>query len=68
MSSPLESPVIRYGIGIISASIAALVAFAFVDGTIRWVILGVAAIDLVVTPQILRLAVENNAGGREQAS
>ncbi|SDY38421.1 hypothetical protein [Halobellus clavatus] len=56
MPSPLDSPVVRYGMSLMSAAAVAVVAFAFLDGTIRWVALGIAALELVVTPQILKQA------------
>lgn len=57
-SQIMASPVFRYGYACISAAIIAFIAFAFLDGTIRWVALGIAVIDIVVTPQILKRVVE----------
>jgi hypothetical protein len=58
MSSPLSSPVIRYGYACMSAAIIAVIAFTVLDGTIRWVALGIAVIDFVVTPQVLKRVAE----------
>jgi hypothetical protein len=44
--------------GLFSATIVLVVAFLFVDGVVRWAMVGVAAIDLVATPYILGLAME----------
>lgn len=57
MGSPFENPVIRYGMGLSSAAIVAFVAFAFFDGTIRWLMVGFAVIEIVVLPQMLKQAV-----------
>ena len=56
MSSIFASPAIRYGISFINAAVVALIAFAFLEGTIRWVALGIAALEVIVTPQILKHA------------
>jgi hypothetical protein len=60
MSSPLNSPVIRYGYACMSAAIIAVIAFTVLDGTIKWVALGIAVIELVVTPQILKRVAESS--------
>jgi hypothetical protein len=39
-----------------SAAVIALIAFGFLEGTIRWVALGIAALEVIVTPQILKHA------------
>ncbi|MFC5278428.1 hypothetical protein ACFPM1_06605 [Halorubrum rubrum] len=56
MPSIFDSPTIRYGISFVNAAVIALIAFAFLEGTIRWVALGIAAIEVIVTPQILKHA------------
>jgi hypothetical protein len=61
MSSPLERPLVRYGIGFVGATTIAVVAFVFFDGTLRLALLGLAVVDAVVTPQVLRLAAEREA-------
>ncbi|WP_336358295.1 hypothetical protein [Haloarcula sp. CGMCC 1.6347] len=59
MPSPFENPVVRYGIPLVSATVVAAVAFLFLEGTIRYVALGIAALEVVVTPQILKQAASN---------
>ncbi|EMA17119.1 hypothetical protein [Haloarcula amylolytica] len=59
MPSPFENPVVRYGIPLVSAAVVAAVAFLFLEGTIRYVALGIAALEVVVTPQILKQAASN---------
>jgi len=56
MPSIFHSPAIRYGISFVNAAVIALIAFAFLEGTIRWVALGIAALEVIVTPQILKHA------------
>jgi hypothetical protein len=56
MPSIFDSPAIRYDISFVNAAVIALIAFAFLEGTIRWVALGIAALEVVVTPQILKHA------------
>ena len=56
MPSIFHSPAIRYGISFVSATVIALIAFAFLKGTVRWVALGIAALEVIVTPQILKQA------------
>jgi hypothetical protein len=57
--NPLERPLVRHGIGVSGALIVAFVAFAFLEGTIQLLAYGIALLDAIVTPQILRMAVEN---------
>lgn len=56
MSSPFESPLVRYGMAFSSASIVVFVGWEFFDGTAQLVAYLLAAIELVVTPQILKAA------------
>ncbi|MFA1609866.1 hypothetical protein [Halobellus rubicundus] len=56
MPSPFQSPVVRYGLSISNALIIAGIAYFFLDGTIRWVALGIAVLEVIVTPQILKRA------------
>ena len=56
MSAPLETPLVHYGIGLSSAVVLAVVAFAFLDGTIRWLVLGLAVVEALVVPQFLKRA------------
>jgi hypothetical protein len=61
MSSPLENPVIRYGYPLGTAAIIVFIALVFLDGTIRWVALGIAVLEIVVAPLILKRVAENSA-------
>lgn len=61
MSSLLEKPIIRYGYPLVTAAIIVLIAFFLLDGTIRWIALGIAVLEIIVTPQILKRVAENNA-------
>lgn len=56
MSSPFESPLVRYGIAFSDAAVVALVGREFFDGTAQLVAYLIAALGLVVTPQILKAA------------
>jgi hypothetical protein len=58
----LSNPIFRYGQATMSAVLIAAVAFSLVDDTtVRAVMLLVAALDVVVTPQILKRAGEQAA-------
>ncbi|WP_336337078.1 hypothetical protein [Haloarcula brevis] len=59
MPSPFENPIVRYGIPLVSATVIAAIAFLLLDGTIRYVALGIAMLEVVVTPQILKQAAAN---------
>jgi len=41
------------------ALIVAFVAFAFLEGTIQLIVYGVALLDAIVTPQLLKMTVED---------
>lgn len=60
MSASFSNPAIRYGITFINAAIISVIAFTILDGTIRWVALGIAALEVVITPQILDRAGARN--------
>ena len=63
MSTPLENPMVRYGIGLSGAAIVAFVAVFYLDGVARYAALGVAVLDAVLTPKILEKAAESDGGG-----
>ncbi|CCQ36839.1 uncharacterized protein Nmlp_2685 [Natronomonas moolapensis 8.8.11] len=54
MPSIFDNPTVRYGVTFFNAAVVAVIAFALLDGTIRWVALGIAALEVIVTPQILK--------------
>ena len=58
MSSPLEKPVVRYGMGLSSAAVLAFVAFTFLEGTMRWIVLAFAVAEILIVPQFLKWAGE----------
>lgn len=60
MSSPLESPLFRYGIGISGAIILVVVGTFFLEPPIRYVVYAMAVLDAVVTPWILERAMEQD--------
>ena len=51
--SSFQSPLVRYGIALPSAAVVAGIGFSMFDGTARLVAFGIAALELVVVPQIL---------------
>ncbi|WP_049900499.1 hypothetical protein [Natrinema altunense] len=64
MSSPLENPAIRYGMGFSSAVLLCVVAFVFLEeGLTRWFVLGLAVIEITIVPRILKMTAENNTDG-----
>ncbi len=59
MSMLLQSPAVRYGLGVAEAAVLVVVAFVVLDqGTVRWAVLAVAGTSLVTTPWVLGKAVE----------
>jgi len=60
MSSPLESPLFRYGVGIGGAMILVVVGTFFLSPPIRYVVYAMAVLDAVVTPLILERAMEQD--------
>jgi len=57
----LLNPLFRYGVSAMSAAVLVVVAlFVIDDQLVRYVVLAVAASELVVTPQILKLAGEQS--------
>ncbi len=58
MGSPYENPVVYYGVGLSSAMILAIVAFVLLEGTIRWIVMGLAVVEAVILPQLLKMSAE----------
>jgi hypothetical protein len=54
--NPLTNPILRYAIGATGAIAVAAIASLLLDGTVQLVAYAVAALDLVVTPQVLKRA------------
>jgi uncharacterized protein YqgC (DUF456 family) len=61
MSHPLESPLVRYGIGIGGAMILVVVGTFFLEPPVRYFVYAMAVLDAVVTPWILERAMEQEA-------
>ncbi len=57
-TNPLESSLVRTLIALSGASVAAAVGIFFFEGLTRWLIIGIAVLDVIVTPYILKMAVE----------
>lgn len=60
MGSPLENPAVRYGMGLSSAVILVFIAFFLLEGTIRWLVLGLAVVEAVLVPQFLKMSIEQD--------
>ncbi|ERH06413.1 MAG: hypothetical protein J07HN4v3_02029 [Halonotius sp. J07HN4] len=54
----LRNPIFRWGVGGAGAIVVAAIAFLVLDGTAQLVAYFIAAMDLIVTPQILKRAAE----------
>lgn len=54
---PFANPAFRHAIGLSGALIMAFVAYSYLEGTIQLAVYGVALVDALVTPQILKRAV-----------
>ena len=54
----LHNPAVRWGIGLSGGLVVAAVSFFFLTGTTQLVAYGIALLDILVTPQILSLAAE----------
>ena len=52
----LGNPLVRWGIGLWGAVVVVAVAYFFLSGTAQLVAYGIAALDAVVTPLILKQA------------
>ena len=54
--SAFQSPLVRYGIALPSAAVAVAIGLLVFDGIPRYLAFGIAAIDLLVLPWILKNA------------
>ncbi|QCS41716.1 hypothetical protein [Natrinema versiforme] len=55
----LHNPAVRWGYALLSGITIAAVALFVLDGTAQLVALGIAVIDVVTTPLILKTVAEN---------
>ena len=53
-----HNPLFRWSIGLSGAILVAAVAYFFLSGTVQLVAYGIAAVDAIVTPQILKRAAD----------
>ncbi|WP_136715759.1 hypothetical protein [Halorientalis salina] len=56
--NPLANPAVRHGLGFSGALVLVLVGYFFLEGTMQLLVYGMALLDVIVTPQILKLSVE----------
>jgi hypothetical protein len=56
MPSIFQNPIVRFGLPAVNAAIIAVIAFVLLEGTVRWVALGIAVLEVVVVPQVLKRA------------
>lgn len=56
MPSIFQNPIVRYGLPAVNAAIIAVIAFVLLEGTVRWVALGIAVLEVLVVPQVLKRA------------
>ena len=52
----LRNPIFRWGVGLSGAVVVAAVAYFFLSGTVQLVAYGIAALDAIATPLILKQA------------
>lgn len=60
MDLSFENPAVRYGMSLSTVVILVVLAFGFLEGTIRWLVLGIAVVELVFVLQLLKLAAEQD--------
>lgn len=58
MPSILENPAFHYGVPILNAGIIVVIALTLLSGTVKWAALGVAAVEAIAVPQVLKRAAE----------
>ena len=56
--SAFQSPLVRYGIALPSAAVAVAIGFFIFDGIAQLFAFGIAAMEVLVVPQILKHAAE----------
>lgn len=56
MSSAFTNPLVRYGMAATNAGVVAVIALTVLEGTMQLVALGIAALEVLVVPQILKRA------------
>lgn len=57
----LLNPRNRWAISLSSAIVLVVVAVLLLDGTMRWLVLGIAVLNVVVEPKILEMAAEQES-------
>jgi len=54
----LENPLFRWGVGLWGAVVVIAIAYFFLSGTVQLVAYGVAVVDAIMTPLVLKRAAE----------
>ena len=54
MTNLFQKPIFRYGVATSSATILVVTAWLFLDGPVRFLLLGMAALELLVVPWVLK--------------
>ncbi|MBB6647222.1 hypothetical protein [Halobellus ruber] len=54
--SVFQSPLVRYGIALPSAAVAVAIGVLVFEGTARLLVFGIAALEVIALPQILKHA------------
>lgn len=57
----LANPLVRWALALGSSTIVALIAVLLLEGTVRWIVLGIAVLNVVVEPKILEMAARQEA-------
>jgi len=60
----VTSPLVYYGLPAVQAVVIAALAFTVLEGTVQLVALGIAALTVIIAPQILKRAGESDADHR----
>ena len=66
MPSMLERTAFRYGMPLMSAAVITVVGFTVFSGLTRLLVLGIAVVEIVAVPQVLKRAAREQSAGAER--
>ncbi len=58
MSNLFDSAIFRYGVGLSGGLVIAVIALLFLEGTVQLLALGIAVLDVFLTPYLLKQAAQ----------
>ena len=67
-NNPFADSRVRSLVGLMGGIMIAVIAVLFLEGTLMWLALGIAVLDVILTPYLLKMSVEEAAESEESTT